>query len=243
MYIKELHLQAARSKLELNQPFFKIQTRNIAQETVARTFTQIPAVLSQNHSTNLHKNHCETREEKAKDIEGAVAALNRINDALAMYRQSVYKSEFNEELPKPNHPDLISSKRYSNMTYQKGIDQEGIKKMVGSILEIPNVLYSKAQGITNAVTGLVDMAVGQSEAFAYSKAYTWRVSGDDGNDYLFTAVVAAAAIDTANWGIREGVACQAAMTFVFKAGGPNLPYNPKHDPEDPATKKPLKEIM
>lgn len=184
-------------------------------------------------------------EERARNIGGAVAELNRINNALTTYRQSVYQSEFSENLPNLNDLDLIISKRYSNMTYQRGIDHQGIRRMVSSVIEIPSVLGSKAQGIINAVTALADLAVGQAEAFVYSKAYTWRISGDDGNEYLFTALVVGTAIKTMNWGIPEGVACQAAMTFVFKAGGtsPNVPSNPKHEPEDPPVKKPLKEIM
>lgn len=184
-------------------------------------------------------------EERAGNIEGAVSALNRINDALASYRTTVYKSEFNEELPKPNDPDLISSKRYSNMTYQKGIDKNGIREMISSVIQIPSVLSSKSQGIINAVTDLSELAVGNTVAFVFSKAFTWRIAGDDGREYLYTAVVVGAAIDSQNWGISEGVACQAAMTFVFRASdsSPSLPINPKHEPQDPAVKKPLEEIM
>lgn len=184
-------------------------------------------------------------EEKARDIEGAVAGLNRINEVLATYRIRVYNSEFNEKLPNPNDPDLIFTKRYSNMSYQKDIDRDGIKTHIQSVIEIPHVLASKRIGIINAVTDLVELIVGNAEAFVFSKAYTWRITGDDGREYLYTAAIVATAIETKNWGIPEGVGFQAAITFVFRADGTslNIPDNPKHDLQDPPAKKPLQEIL
>lgn len=175
-------------------------------------------------------------QKQAEDIEGAVEALGKINTALSNYRINVYKSEFSEELPKPNDPDLISSKRYSFMSYKKDIAWDSIKSTVDSVIEIPNVLSSKKEVINNAVSNLTSMVVGQQEAFAFSKAFTWRVTGDDGQQYLYTAVCAATAIDSNKWGISKGISCQAAMTFVFRANSNSDRVEPKHQLEDAPTK-------
>ncbi|KAG0361450.1 hypothetical protein BGZ54_009096 [Gamsiella multidivaricata] len=197
------------------------------------------------HSKNNMGGNSSKIEEETANIEGAVESLNKINASLATFRTTVYKSEFNQELPKPNDPDLIFSKKYSNMSYTSGINYEAIQAMVNSVLEIPDVLTSKRSSIVNAVTKLAQLTVGDTKAFAFSKAYTWRVVGDDGQGYLFTTVVAAAAIDTKKWGMSSGVGCQAAMTFCFRAstGNLSLPIEPKHPAAAPAEKTDMDEVQ
>jgi hypothetical protein len=216
------------------------ESHNITQNTLARSLTPIASPL---YSMGNNKSKIE---DKVKDVEGAIDALHRLDVTLAVYRKTVYTSEFSEELPKPNDPNLISSKKYLNMTYKEGIDKESIRSMISSVIDIPSVLESKKEGLVNAVTALTELTLGQEDDFAFSKAYTWRLAGDDGVEYLYAVVVTAAAINTASWGLKGGVTSQAAMSFVFKTGddsSSSLPTNPKHDPNDPAVKKPLREIM
>jgi hypothetical protein len=182
-------------------------------------------------------------ENQVKDIEGAMEALEKINDALSRYRTNVYKNEFSEDLPKKNDPDLYSSKRYAFMSYKRDIDWDSIRSTLDAVLEIPDVLSNKKEGISNAVTKMANMVVGQQEAFAFSKAFTWRVEGKDGSEYLYTAVCAATAIDSSKWGIQKGISCQAAMTFVFKADPNTKKANPKDKLEDPPNKEPLDKIV
>lgn len=182
-------------------------------------------------------------ENQVKDIEGAMAALEKINDALARYRTNVYKNEFSEDLPKKNDPDLYSSKRYAFMSYKKEIDWNSIGSTVNSVLEIPDVLSNKKENITKAVTNLTNMVVGQQEAFAFSKAFTWRIKGKDDNEYLYTVVCAATAIDSSKWGISKGISCQAAMTFVFRADSDSKRANPRKKLEDEPEKKPIEEVI
>lgn len=181
-------------------------------------------------------------QKQAEDIEGAIEALGKINTALANYRLNVYKSEFSEELPKPNDPDLVTSKKYSFMSYKKDIAWDSIKNTVDSVIEIPSVLSNKRKAINDAVTNLTSMVVGQQESFAFSKAFTWRVTGNDNNEYLYAVVCAATAIDSSKWGISKGISCQAAMTFVFRAGS-KIRANPSHNVNDPPQKEKTETIV
>lgn len=155
-------------------------------------------------------------EERIRENRYAEERYRRIKDFLDRYPEKIYRSEFGTELPDSNTPNLVDIKKYSNVSYHPDINKYEIAEMLKNTIEIPSELSNKSSEIIANVIRLAELVVAQDIGFAFSRVYTWRMVGTDGNEYLYTLVIAAASINTTKWGIPEGISCQTLIVIVFR---------------------------
>jgi len=145
-------------------------------------------------------------------------------------------------MPKLSDSTVIARKSYSLMSYTRGINPDLIKSVTLDILDIPDVLINKSKVIIEKVAQLASLTFGQETACAFSKAYAWKITLEDGKPYTYVALICSASVETSKWGIKEGITCTAGVTMIFEQNSPVAPPKAKSRVDEPAARSDLEEM-